>query len=97
MADAFLKANLGESEVEAVALILERTKSLLLDAKKLLPADKADQILEGWTQLKNNFLKKIFGYLATCEFWLRLGWRFWIFVGYVDFLTKFGAKLDFRV
>ena len=25
-------------------------------------------------ELKKNFLKKIFGYLARCEFWLKLGW-----------------------
>ena len=24
--------------------------------------------------LKKNFLKKIFGYLARCKFWLKLGW-----------------------
>lgn len=51
MAERFLRVNLGESDVEALALILERTKNLLLDAKKLLPSDKADHILEGWTQL----------------------------------------------
>ena len=30
------------------------------------------------TKLKKNFLKKIFGYLARCEFLLKLGWWFWI-------------------
>ena len=47
--------------------------------------------------LKKNFLKKIFGYEARCEFWVNIGLRFWILVGYVDFLSKFGAKLSFRV
>ena len=31
--------------------------------------------------LKKNFLKKFFRYLARCDFWLKLGFRFWIFVG----------------
>ena len=48
-------------------------------------------------KLKKNLANKIFGHSARCEFWLKLGLRFWIFVGYVDFLTKFGAKFDFRV
>ena len=47
--------------------------------------------------LKKNFLKKIFGYEARCEFWVKIRMRFWILVGYVDFLAKFGAKLSFRV
>ena len=47
--------------------------------------------------LKKNFLKKIFGYEARCEFWVKIGLRFWILVGYVDFLATFGAKLSFRV
>ena len=42
-------------------------------------------------------LKKIFGYEARCEFLVKIGLRFWILVGYVDFLAKFGAKLSFRV
>ena len=29
-------------------------------------------------KLKKNFLKKIFGYEARCEFWLKLRFRFWI-------------------
>ena len=29
-------------------------------------------------QFKKNFLKKIFGYVARCEFLLKLGLRFWI-------------------
>ena len=33
------------------------------------------------TRLKKNFLKKIFGYKARCDFWSKLGLRFWIFVG----------------
>ena len=44
-------------------------------------------------ELKKNFLKKISGYLARCDFWANLVLRFWVFVGYVDFLAKF----DFRV
>ena len=48
-------------------------------------------------ELKKTFLKKIFGYEARCEFWVKIGLRFWILVGYVDFLAKFGAKLSFRV
>ena len=51
----------------------------------------------GLAMLKKNFLEKIFGYEARCEFWVKIGLRFWILVGYVDFLTKFGAKLRFRV
>ena len=47
--------------------------------------------------LKKNLANKIFGYLARCDFWSKIGLRFWIFVGYVDFLANFGAKLDFRV
>ena len=47
-------------------------------------------------QLKKNLANKIFGYLARCEFWLKLGLRFWILVGYVDFLAKFGANSGFR-
>ena len=35
--------------------------------------------------LKKNFLKKIFGYEARYEFWLKIGLRFWILVGYVIF------------
>ena len=31
--------------------------------------------------LKKNVFKKIFGYLAGCEFWLKLELRFWILVG----------------
>ena len=33
-------------------------------------------IYKSWSdgKLKKNFLKKIFGYLARCEFWLKLGW-----------------------
>lgn len=50
MAELFLKANLDTTDVEALALILERAKNLLLDAKKLLPSDKI-HVLEGWTQL----------------------------------------------
>ena len=38
-------------------------------------------------ELKKNFLKKIFGYEARCEFWVKIGLRFWILVGYVDFLA----------
>ena len=32
--------------------------------------------VQNWEKqkLKKNFLKKIFGYLARCEFWLKLGW-----------------------
>ena len=48
-------------------------------------------------ELKKNFLKTIFGYEARCEFWVKIGLRFWILVGYVDFSAKFGAKLSFRV
>ena len=48
-------------------------------------------------ELKKNLVNKIFGYLARCEFWLKLGLRFWIFVGYVEILAKFGAKSNFRV
>ena len=29
-------------------------------------------------QLKKNLIKKIFGYLASCEFWLKSSWKFWI-------------------
>ena len=47
--------------------------------------------------LKKNFLKTIFGYEARCEFWVKIGLRFWILEAYVDFLAKFGAKLSFRV
>ena len=54
-----------------------------------------DASLSSW--LKKNFLKKVFGYEARCEFWVKIGLRFWIWVGYVDFLAKFGAKLSFRV
>ena len=31
--------------------------------------------------LKKKFLKKIFGYEARCEFWAKIGLRFWILVG----------------
>ena len=51
----------------------------------------------GFTKLKKNFLKKFFGYLARCEIWTKLGLRFWIFVGQVEILAKFGANFDFRV
>ena len=47
--------------------------------------------------LKKNLANKIFGYSARCEFWAKIGLRFWILVGYVDFLANFGAKSDFRV
>ena len=47
--------------------------------------------------LKKKFANEIFGYLARREFLAKLGLRCWIFVRYVDFLAKFGAKLDFRV
>ena len=60
-------------------------------------AAMAQQTLDGAVTLKKNFLKKIFGYEARCEFWVKIGLRFWILVGYVDFLAKFGAKLSFRV
>ena len=40
-------------------------------------------------ELKKNLANKIFGYLARCEFWLKLGWRFWILVGYVYFFSEF--------
>ena len=52
--------------------------------------------LGSWT-LKKNLANKYFGYLARCEFWAKIGLRFWILVGYVDILAKFGAKLSFRV
>ena len=48
-------------------------------------------------ELKKNLTNKIFGYLARCDFWAKLGLRFWILVGYVYFLANFGAKFDFRV
>ena len=32
-------------------------------------------------QLKKNLANKFFGYLARCEFWRKLGLRFWILVG----------------
>ena len=35
----------------------------------------------GAYQLKKNLANKIFGYLARCEFWAKLGLRFWILVG----------------
>ena len=47
--------------------------------------------------LKKNFLKKIFGYLARCDFLVKLRLRVWIFVGYVEILPKFGLKLDFTL
>ena len=31
-------------------------------------------------ELKKNFLKKIFGYLARWQFWAKIGLRFWILV-----------------
>ena len=31
--------------------------------------------------LKKNLVNKIFGYLARCEFWAKIGLRFWILVG----------------
>ena len=31
--------------------------------------------------LKKNLANKIFGYLARCEFWAKIGLRFWILVG----------------
>ena len=34
-----------------------------------------------WEELKKNLVNKIFGYLARCEFWAKLGLRFWILVG----------------
>ena len=48
-------------------------------------------------RLKKNLANKIFGYLVRCDFWVKLELRFWILVGYVYCLTKFGAKSDFRV
>ena len=47
--------------------------------------------------LKKKLANKIFGYSARCDFCAKLGLRFWIFVGYVEFSTKFGANFDFRV
>ena len=71
----------------------------LFDARMRKPGKKKDLLryLNGRKSLKKNFLKKVFGYLARCEFWVKLRLRFWIFEGYVEILTKFGAKLDFRV
>ena len=31
-------------------------------------------LLDGVARLKKNLANKIFGYLARCEFWLKLGW-----------------------
>ena len=36
-------------------------------------------------KLKKKFIKKIFGYLARCEFWLKLRFRFWILQGMSKF------------
>ena len=55
----------------------------------------ADTIIS--QKLKKKLANKIFGYLARCEFWIKLGLRFWIFVGYVQILPKFVPKLDFGV
>ena len=49
------------------------------------------------THLVEEKFRKYFGYLARRDFWAKLRLRFWILVGYVDFLAKFGAKFDFRV
>ena len=48
-------------------------------------------------ELKKNFLKKIFGYLARCDFLGKIRVAILNLVGYVEILAKFGAKSDFRV
>ena len=60
--------------------------------------NSSERSLHGFdAMLKKILANKIVGFLARCEFWLKLGLRFWNFVGYVEMLAKFGAKLGFRV
>ena len=49
-------------------------KGLKIDFKHL-------SAVKACVELKKKFLKKIFGYLARCEFWAKIGLRFWILVG----------------
>ena len=58
---------------------------------------QAVKVLGRARKLKKNLANKNLGYLARCDFWLKLGLRFWMFVGYVFFLEKFGANFGFRV
>ena len=39
------------------------------------------ELCHGKELFKKNFVNKIFGYLARCEFWAKMGLRFWILVG----------------
>ena len=82
---------------EAVLVILHGFTGKVDDMMYCGHSDTSIIDLNSWPELKKNLANKIFGYLARCDFWLKLGLRFWIFVGYVDILAKFGAKSDFRV
>ena len=95
------QANAADTKPTAVASLPQRKQNVELPGEagtsKCVMIENYFSIDEQADLLKKNLANKIFGYLARCEFWAKLGLRFWILVGYVDFLVKFDAKSDFRV
>ena len=60
----------------------EGRDSLMSDAfgaiNRKIYAGHEEEIENPFAVLKKNLANKIFGYLARCKFWLKLGWWFWI-------------------
>ena len=65
-------------EIEASELLIKAKEAIKKAGDELSKSNVTKNKAE---ELKKNFLKKMFGYLARCEFWAKIGLRFWILVG----------------